>query len=769
MSYRHWQDPGVSRFACPISDLPLRHRPPTERRYAAAVSFPAKIPLPMKSRALAGLALLGLALASAGDELVLQERRKIRAEKQPDAAKQTEAGNPAHISISDDGKIVATSQIPGQVTVWDAMSGQMLARRNDFFGDVRFLELSPDGRYVAYCSLQSAFVWDWIDQRIIWSRGREQYVQSIAIDSQRKRFHLLGSGDLEILSLEDGAEVGRINLRKEDVDSVYVIDSGEVLLLSKKTGILRADPETKQVTARIDGGYPRVQSYSEHQIAQRPDLAGQTKLEGEPFWAIDPVGKRLIIEMRGVKKPWIKLAATRDAALSPEIPLRENRWFRHWLGDSGKLITIGRESLELVDPVRPEERHALSIPLPGKRLYLDLDSDASGETIVVASSMGWLCYEGDPADPSSWRERVMADVPFSYPVLDFHPEGIRMIHGGHDGALWTTSLSGKVETKRQHIAGAPVIRAASFPDGTLIAATEDDYHLIREGKPPKDIAPIAENTGLRSCGDHVLLWSYDYENARINSQVNSRFGALTSTGKMGDSFPMPNNPLLHDRLPVIIHTTSVGNVAHYRVSEITAEGKCVLLHDRKDVYANYAYKPIVESRDSFLIVQSERSLARVNAATGTVTPLRDDMPISVSEGYLHPSGDRLFLVRHPGSVAPVIFPLAPDAPAIELTPMTGLWGDNVDWLGFTRNGKGAWLRKDDGSVGLWDCETGKAVAGFNAYEDGGAVVFLPDGRCAFSEQARGRAFLRKTGSTTLVAAESTPAVLEVLAPYLQLP
>ncbi|HEY1120945.1 MAG TPA: hypothetical protein VGE67_05075, partial [Haloferula sp.] len=452
-----------------------------------------------------------------------------------------------------------------------------------------------------------------------------------------------------------------------------------------------------------------------------------------------------------------------DLTFPLATPTTKHTRFAIWLGNSGKLLNVVDKTLEIIDPAHPQQAQQLPKSLRGWISSNGWATDEKGQTVVFATDDGWLCLEGDPSDPASWRERSLPEPPSASPPLALDPERNRLLHGGSACTLWSTSLSGNLETKKLAVLDEAVRHASALPDGALVAATWNTYFHVQEGTPPVEIHKT-NDVGLLPCGDSLLLRVSD----PLSRSTDFTYGALVPPNKLGELFSMKQPPVLHERLPVMISSVNSGyQKVRYQVSEITKEHKQAMVHDVEIAGYNIT-PPIAESRDSFLAVQWEQNLVRVQAATGEVTPLRDDLPPNIRDSHLFPTGDRVLLLRaYP--FPPLIFPLAPEAPVIELSGITGEWVGQTSKLGFTRNGKGVWLSKNNGSAGLWDGQTGKQVAEAITYEDGTSLLALPDGRCIFSENARGRAFLRKSGTTELTPVESTPEVLEVLAPYFEMP
>ncbi|HEY1122426.1 MAG TPA: hypothetical protein VGE67_12530, partial [Haloferula sp.] len=178
------------------------------------------------------LALIVLSLHAAADELVIQEHRSLPVGKE--AYQGTRRGG--QIAISRDGKFVATVQSPGRFMVWYAQSGRLLSKL-DLLECPMFMAISPEGRYLAAYGLKMAIVWDWIDQRVVWSDEERTGISSIAIDSKRKLFYLLDGQKIRMRSLDSGEEAGQIDLGKVEPTSVKLLDSGELLLLCQQTGI----------------------------------------------------------------------------------------------------------------------------------------------------------------------------------------------------------------------------------------------------------------------------------------------------------------------------------------------------------------------------------------------------------------------------------------------------------------------------------------------------------------------------------------------------
>ncbi len=703
-----------------------------------------------------GAAFLVLAARLLGSEIVAQDPRMVPTND---------------LALSDDGRFVVTLGMRGQLSVWDSRSGSLLetleGQALSWQSDLAF---TPDNRYVSYVSTYGAVVWDWLHRRIAWTRG-EHGVTALAVDPARGRIHAAGKSEVSQYSLADGKELARTPLGEVDIDTISLTDKGTLLILCKRTGLLFLDPETRQVTRRIDLGYPRVSHFTPEQIEKKPELAKLTTIAGRPFGRMDRSRSRFRVFFSG-KKPtdsWFRTFGTDGAVASGEYPIQLFPNTSPWFGDTGRMLWLrDNQHVEVLDPSDPSRRDPLPISFAG-RAVTRIDTDRSGGLIAVSTDKGWFCFEGSPDDHQSWKPRQLPSVPPVVTVRSPHPDGKTMLYGSTSGTIGGVAFEPGLPHRLLGKMDEEVLLIATFPDGRLLASTESDHAIFEEGLPPL-FKGKGETHATWNCRDFILRNAPD---ARLG---NAKIEVIRSDGGVLDSFTDKEGwPEVDPVKSLVLYRSATLESARYRLGEITEAGKFRIRHEfeRAD---DRGYLAIPESTDSALLFSMDGELYRIDARSKKSVKLRDGLPDEIGE--VHPSADgkhlTVLLEEEPRGF---LVPLDSKKPCIELAMTKSEFGTGIrNWVGFTPNQRGVWF--DDHShlselaqsyAGLWDSGTGKLVARLRVHENGAALILLPDGRCHFNPEATGMVMRRKAGETTLSPVESSPDVFKSLEPYLGKP
>lgn len=322
----------------------------------------------------------------------------------------TRQADTINIAVSDDGQFVGTLDHRCQLSVWDARSGRLLESNSNWLSFSTQLAFSADGRYLSCSAGGGGKVWDWRNRRVVYSTPENAMGFGIAMDSARKRLFLQQSNQLWMRALDGGAQTGPFKLGEVGqiaVTGIEVAASGELMLLCRKTGILRFDPERKEIVPRIDPGYPTLPLFDEDAIRKKPELALMTKIDGVPGWRVARSREQVLITLSGQSHWWVKTVGATQESLSAPIPLKISSDHITWLGKTGKFVTVTPDAkfIEWIDPADPGTRRKLPVALPPVGGIARIDCDAEGRTLVIASDKGWFCFEGDPTDPTSWKAR----------------------------------------------------------------------------------------------------------------------------------------------------------------------------------------------------------------------------------------------------------------------------------------------------------------------------------------------------------------------------
>ncbi|MCW1886813.1 hypothetical protein OKA04_18885 [Luteolibacter flavescens] len=689
---------------------------------------------------------------------------------------ETRLGLTNAVALSDDGRFAATQQFLGELAVWDTASGALLetleGQPSHILMDLAF---SSDNRYVSYWCASGVVVWDWLNRRVIWSSSESSRLSAVAVDSTRRKI-FLGEGDtLWQRSLEDGKELSKVQLGEAEIGTISLTDSGKLTIVCRKTGLILFDPESNEVTQRIDLNYPRKPIMGPESITRNPELARHTVVNGFASGKSDRSGTRFLTIFESRDQPWLRTFSTDGRQTFEVHPSSVERISTSWFGDSGKLLSIktdkgsGRKTVEAIDPSKPSETKALSISFPRGVTITKLDTDRSGRLIAAATDKGWFCYEGNPENADSWKLREFPDVPLSRALSSIHPDGKTALYGSKSGAIHGITMEHGLQGKVQGELQAEVTEVIAFPDGGMMASTKNDGFFLRAGQRPARAVDESFEVFWK-CGDFIV------RNAPGARSGNMQMEVIRSDGEILDSFTDEEElPTFHPVKPLIMHFDAGYEKSRYRISEITPEGKCRVLHDSERLSED-ALWAVAEDADTFLMISHPASLHRVDARSGKSTKLRDGLPRDINSIYLVPSGKSLLALCNDFK-NPVLIPLDPEKPCIELPRTVADFGKSTArWKGFTPNGRGVWIDSGLGILddyesyaGLWDTESGKLVARLRVHEDGAAVVLLSDGRCDFNAAAAGLVKRRKAGETTLSPVEPSPEIFEVLAPYLKAP
>lgn len=711
-------------------------------------------------QAVKGLWLFALAICFApiarvaANDIILQESRMVPTND---------------LALSDDGKFVATLGMQGQICVWNSSSGILLESLEDQpLSMVTKLSFTPDNRYVSYSNGSYSVVWDWLNRRVVWSHMTAGSAQAVEVDTARGKIHVAEKDSLFQRSLTDGKELTRIPLEDVDIGSISLTDAGKLMILCRKTGFLFVDPDTNQITRRINLEYPQVSWSTPEQIKRNPELANQLRIAGQPIGLMDRSGSRFrMIFATGKPKTdsWFRTFDTDGAPTSEKYPLHLYRATSPWLGETGKMLWWSdRDRVEILDPADPSRKDVLPLVFKG-RTVTSIDTDRAGRLIGISTDKGWFCFDGEPGDPQSWKPREFPSISVVANVRHSHRDGKTMLYSSASGAIGSVSLEPGLPYRAIGKMNDEVLRIATFPDGKLMASTDSDHMIFEEGKTPLS----------KSDGDAHTIWNchnFILRNAPRAIVGNLKLEVVRSDGEILDSFTHEEQwPEVNPDKAVVLYFSRSTNTARYKLAEITNEGRYRLTHEF-EIPEEKGYKAYPESADSVFLFSGDGVLERIDARTKKRTKLRDGVPNNVEEVEVSVGG-KFMVVQLRNDPQFVYIPLDPKKPCVTIAKIAPEFPPGLRHLiGLTPNHNGVWF--DDYHemaelpqtyASLCEVASGKLVARLRVYENGGAIVLLPDGRCHFNQEAAGLVMRRKAGETTLSPAESSPDVLKVLAPY----
>jgi hypothetical protein len=696
----------------------------------------------MKTRLAAWFALVLPVLRLAADELVVQASRDFYTRD---------------IAISDDGKLVATSTPYGRLCVWDSATGQLL---ESLKGGTTDLTFSPDGRYlISDCDL-----WDWLEKRLVWSNGGSGYLYSIAVDSTRKLFYLARASVLEIRSLESGAIIKKLSIEGTNLTGAELSDTGDLMLLCEKTGILFYNYEEHRIKRRLGLDYPIVPVFPGH---KDPKMAAHTQIGGRPYWLVNRAGSRVMVNFHKLvsngDREWSKYLTTDPDGPVTEVPLQALASSSTWCGTTDQRFVLESGAIYRVGP-EGKDRQRLGIDLPPKTDVIWFDTDLSGKMLVVGTEAGWSCYEGDPEDPASWKKRTWQPVPKTAKLGTIRPASGDLLHGTSSGTIRETRLTEGLPGDVLGTLGDEVKSLQCFADGTLAAYTKRESYLLKDGAPVRTQADTEPFFSIR-CGPYLL------------EDAHTGYRCLGPDGKASEPFSLESGPCPHPTLPLFMDVKLDYARATFRLHAIGSDGIPKIRHEL-ELPSERGYPPMPENDATFLTVDHMGGLQRTQFKSGKATRIRDTVPHpEIKDGYLSPKGDFVVMLGEDAPYVTVV-PLDPKKPCREVT----CWSAEIEirlmeWIGFTPDGTGFWLREysqDDvvenhfaNSAILVDGGSGKAIARAWVFEEGGAVIALPDGRATFSPHLGHLVLRRAKGSRTLSPVASSPEVLSLLKPYLK--
>jgi hypothetical protein len=123
-------------------------------------------------------------------------------------------GKSASLAIAPDGKVLATGDSNGGVTLWNAMSGDILARFSGNQGTISGLAFSPDGRLLASASWDgTVVVWDiQTGEKLLQLMGHSDAIIAVQFAPDGRILYTRSvDGLIKEWSIEDGSLIREIH------------------------------------------------------------------------------------------------------------------------------------------------------------------------------------------------------------------------------------------------------------------------------------------------------------------------------------------------------------------------------------------------------------------------------------------------------------------------------------------------------------------------------------------------------------------------------
>lgn len=439
-------------------------------------------------------------------------------------------------ALSPDGTRIVTSSLDGVARIWDASTGSLLHTLTGHVASVRSARFSPDGRRVLTTSHGTKY--NYTFTRTKHSSGSSGGSMSVHEDFIAGLWDAASGAPLG--RLQNAARVGPFGLFGSEsshtvaafsLDGQWIVTAAAALdnigIWDARTGKMkrRLQGHTHEVNAAVfspDG--TRVLTASADHTARLWDARHGTELavfrghEGPVIdAAFSPDGKRI---------------ATTSGDGTARIWEPSGRGIATLRGHEGKVFTVS---------FSPDGAHVVTAGEDGTvRLW-----DAATLEQLAIPLVGHS-----------------AEVNF----IQFSPDGRRVVTASqdHSARVWDTAdgrflrelkgLAGVKNKNARRDALGPVQRAVFSPDGTTIAATSDDQHVvlvspftvnvsIRNWPPPGELLPFfstrlydvatgAEKLGFNGddCGADVVAFSPDGSRLVTGSTDRIRRAAIATTG-----------------------------------------------------------------------------------------------------------------------------------------------------------------------------------------------------------------------------------------------
>ncbi|KAH8802362.1 mycorrhiza-induced NACHT/WD-repeat protein [Flagelloscypha sp. PMI_526] len=397
------------------------------------------------------------------------------------------------VAFSPEGKRVVSGSDDNSVRIWDAESGELVAKLDGHGSSVNSVAFSPDGkRVVSGSSDTSVRMWDAESGRQVAELdGHRSSVNSVAFSPDGKRV-VSGSLDksVRIWDAESGELVAKLDGHGDSVLSVaFSLDGKRVVSGSSDTSVRMWDAESGRQIAELDGHRSPVNS-----VAFSPD--GKRIVSGSDDNSVrmwDTKSGRQVAKLDG-HGSWVN-----SVAFSPDgkrvVSGSWDKSVRIWDAESGEQIAKLDAHGSLVNSVAfsPDGKRVVSGSRDknvriwdaesGKQVA-ELDGHGSSVNSIAFSPDGKRVVSGSRDnsvriwDAESGEQVAELDGHGSFVLsVAFSPDGKRVVSGSRDKnvRIWDAESGEQVAELDGH--GSFVLSVAFSPDGKRVVSGSRDKNV----------------------------------------------------------------------------------------------------------------------------------------------------------------------------------------------------------------------------------------------------------------------------------------------------
>ena len=451
-------------------------------------------------------------LVSDGDSLGVVQRDRLRpvalwdlpAIGALDLATRTPSASPA---ISEDGQTVASARDDGQISLWDASSGQLLSTLAGHVGEVTSLEFGHDDSQLLSSGIdQQAIVWDvGTGEQVATFRGHQGRVFAAEFSPSGQQVVTAGfDRSARIWQVELNAPIQSLagNLQSQ---GVALSSDGSQLATASVGGAALWDPKTGQRTLVLPmGEIPKDERYAAS-VSFSPDdrTVATTHSSLVRLWNASSGAPGLVIEMPKGEGP-----GTEDAQQGLESWV----WAAVFSPDGTRLATGGQDGLARIWDASSGR---LISSCSGHRSSVNsLAWSPDGSKLVTASDDGTVrIWNIEPCE-SSLLLRGHTGPVFS---VDWSPTGSQILSTGVDATvkIWDATDGSVEKTLRGHT--DIIINGDLSGDGRYYATASWDATIRVWEVSSGDVVAV-----LRGQGDQPVQITFDSHGHYLAVGTNDR-------------------------------------------------------------------------------------------------------------------------------------------------------------------------------------------------------------------------------------------------------
>jgi WD40 repeat protein len=620
---------------------------------------------------------------------------------------QTDLGPSSAIKYAPDGRTIATTS-ERSVDIWDPNSGEKLATFEGHEDWILSLDYSPDGTLLATSSGdKSAIIWDIASGEMVHRLiGHTEALTRLSWSPDGRQL-ATASTDASVIIWDPvtGEQITKLTGHEKRVLGVEYAPDGRTLTTT-------SDDQTAIIW--ITENWQQADTFAAHSDA----IFGLSHSPDSSFVATGDDDGNLIVWIRVLAKELRKISAhdgriwaTAYAPDNQHIAVAASDAITIWDAASGRLVKTLRGPMQQVTSV---------------------DYSPDGKFLAATSSEGVITIWNTNFD-SSGAQITFTETPSSIHEIIFSPDDQRLLttSGGVDrsdnGTLWSLESQTKIgELFGERVPGEPPIlarEAVLSPDGTLVASTSynSDIHLwdARNGALIQVLnhsTSYIKALAFSPSGQHLASASADGALVLWDSQTGDKI--LASTEDLANAHSIS---YFASEDELFIHSEDGLFVWDLRSNEIAA-----ISRDPDIIRAIYA-------PESGIIASIVENGAITTWSARTRKSLANIPPFGRSLGAPPVfSRDGNWIARSDDHIAGIWD--ARDGTAllsintVERGQQARNYTDDVSALAFSPNRKLLATASRNGSILVWDADTGTKIKSFSTgSNDVTAISFSNDG------------------------------------------